>query len=328
MLITLPSYKEIKTAYAIKKKIINSLKLSVLEIFNRKDKKLIVVVGPCSIHSEKDVLDYAEKLSCLQKKLKNILLVMRVFYEKPRTENSWKGFVSDPYMDNSYNLSDGIIKTRELLIKISNLNIPIASEILDPNLVFYFDDIISYGFIGARTVSSQIHRQLASSFNFPVGFKNSLDGDISNLVNALKIASKKQSFVKLEENCLSQSLTKGNKFAHPVLRGTKNFINYDEKSIYELSEILKNENLNKNISIDCSHGNSQYNYKKQIDVINYLLNENIFNKFNIISLMIESFIFEDRQPITKNIKYGISITDGCLGYEDTENMILKIDKNL
>ena len=236
----LPSFKELKKKYPLdgyQKKFIDYSKTFCRDIFNKSSKKLVVITGPCSIHDEGQTLLYADKLKNLQKDLKNIFLVMRVFFEKPRSKNSWKGFLYDPKLDKSNNIQDGILKVRKLLLKITTKKVPIATEFLDPNLSSYFDDLISWGFIGARTSASTLHRHLASSLRIPIGFKNALDGDVDIAINAVIIAKNTQNYVSFDENgkiCQIESL--GNKFSHIVLRGSKTEINYDKKS---LDQVLK-----------------------------------------------------------------------------------------
>lgn len=329
-----PTYKDLKQKITIRNdnlKFLDYTKSFCKNVFFKKTlNKLIVFAGPCSIHSEKESLIYAEKLKNLQKDLKNIFLIMRVFYEKPRSENSWKGFLYDPNLDNSLNIETGLIKTRKLLLDITHMRVPIATEIVDPNVFNYFNDLITWGFIGARTSSSPLHRHFASSMKIPVGFKNTLDGDVKIAINAAITSKNKQSFISIDDDGrICQKSSSGNEFSHIVLRGSKTSINYDEKSLINTSELMKEKKQNFPIIIDCSHGNSRYIYQNQIKAFEYILGLIEKEIFPIIGVMLESNLKEGKQNLNPlNLRFGKSITDPCIDFEKTKDLIFKADEKL
>ncbi|NGX34646.1 MAG: Phospho-2-dehydro-3-deoxyheptonate aldolase, Tyr-sensitive [Candidatus Anoxychlamydiales bacterium] len=332
--ICFPTYKGLK-----QKLTLNSDNLKFLEdskkicknIFYKNSlNKLIIFTGPCSIHSEKEALLYAEKLKILQKDLKNIFLIMRAYFEKPRSENSWKGFLYDPNLDNSFDIETGLKKTRNLLIDITKMRVPIATEIVDPNVFNYFDDLITWGFIGARTSASSLHRHFASSLKIPIGFKNALDGDIKIAINGAFISKNKQNFISVDENGkICQTKSNGNKLSHIVLRGSKTSINYDEKSLNNTLKLMKEKNQNFPIIIDCSHGNSQYTHLNQINAFEYTMDMIKEKKYPIIGIMLESNLKAGKQALDLlNLRFGKSITDSCISFEETKDLIKTADEKL
>ncbi len=299
---------------------LSNIQKQIKNIFLKKDRRKIIFVGPCSIHSAKEALIYASKLKKLQEEVKDtLLLVMRFYYEKPRSKSTWRGFLYDPNLDGTNNILSGIIKTRQLLLKITQLQIPVSTEILDPYTGYFFDDLISWGFIGARTVHSQIHRQLASNFLFPVGFKNDISGNVSTAVEAAYFANQKHCFFTInQEGILSATESNGNPYTHLVLRGSNLKTNYDKHSVTK-AENLMHKKLP--IVIDSSHGNSQKNYKKQIEVFKNIIKQSKINP-SIIGTMLESNLIEGKQPIHPiNLRFGVSITDSCISFEDTKQLI-------
>lgn len=329
----LPSYKQLKEKYPINPKELVYLKKTkkiIKDIFFQKNKKIIIFTGPCSIHDEESTLLYAEKLKNIQKNLKNIFLIMRVFFEKSRTKNDWRGFLYDPDLNNTYNIKKGIIKVRELLINLAKKNVACCYEILDPNISFYFDDLISWSFIGARTSASFLHRQYASLLSMPVGFKNALDGNIDDAINGAITAKSPQKFVSISENgTICQINSDGNPMSHIVLRGSKTCINYDKPSLESVDKKIKKNNLNIPIIIDCSHGNSLNNYLNQIEAFKNILKTINEKKFPIIGIMLESNLIEGKQIFNPlNLRFGLSITDPCLSFEKTQELILLADKHL
>ena len=327
-----PTYTDLKQKLALEDadlKFLNNAKRFCKNIFCKKNlNKLIVFAGPCSIHSVDEALLYAEKLKNLQKELKNIFLIMRVFYEKPRSENSWKGFLYDPALDNSLSIETGLIKTRKLLLDITKMRVPIATEIVDPNVFNYFEDLVTWGFIGARTSASPIHRHFSSSLKIPIGFKNALDGDVDIAINGAYTSENKQSFISIDDaGMVCQKKTFGNEFSHIVLRGSKTSINYDEKSLDNTIKLMKEKNKKFPIIIDCSHGNSRYTYQNQIKAFEYTFRLIKKKKYPIIGVMLESNLAKGNQSLNPlNLKFGKSITDPCIDFEKTKDLILKADK--
>ena len=299
---------------------------------NNLDNKLVLFVGPCSIHNYDECIEYAKFIKKSIKKYKNLFIVMRLYFEKPRTIKGWKGYLYDPLLDNSNNIKFGIYNTRKLLIEITKMRIPIATEFLDTIIPQYIDDLITWGCIGARTVESQLHRQLASGLSMFIGFKNRTDGNIDIAVNAMISAHEKHSFFGIDINGKAAIIhTNGNKNTALILRGSTSNNNINIETLEYSTKLLKKNNLNNNIIIDLSHGNTihngEKNYKKQIDNINLILS--LKKQFcNITALMIESNINEDNQDINnKPLKYGISVTDKCINIDDTDD-IFKLLNNL
>lgn len=300
---------------------------SLRNILERKDKRLFVVVGPCSIHDPVAGLDYARRLRGLQEKVKDeMLLIMRVYFEKPRTTTGWKGYINDPYMDDSFRVDEGMEKARKFLLDVCELGLPTATEALDPISPQYLGDLIAWTAIGARTTESQTHREMSSGLSTPVGFKNGTDGDISIAINAILSASHPHSFLGLNgQGRVSIVRTSGNQYGHVVLRGGGDRPNYDTVSVAMAQQALLKAKLPPNIVVDCSHANS---YKKpelqplvMADVVNQIANGNK----DIVGVMIESNIVAGNQPIPEDLsqlQYGCSVTDACVDWATTEKMLL------
>lgn len=316
--------KQLKEKYPInikeKKFILKSRKIISNIIYN-KDPRFLIVCGPCSIHDTHTSMDYAIRLNELSIKFINHLyIIMRVYYEKPRTSLGWKGFIYDPDLNGTSNITLGLTKVRNLYIQLIRIKQPIATEILNPLFAYYFNDLISWSAIGARTVSSQIHREIASYLINPVGFKNSLDGNIKNACHAILTASEAHNFIGINQNghvCIINSL--GNINSHIILRGG-NFPNYFQQNIYDCKKQMQTFSLPEAIMIDCNHGNSGKNEKKQIQVAESILKYLSIHKRSIIGLMLESHINSGNQTwnLPRNkIKYGISLTDPCISWDDT-----------
>ena len=298
-------------------------------ILNGKDKRFLLIAGPCSIHDTKAAFDYALRLSALQKKYADFFyIVMRSYFEKPRTSLGWRGLIVEPDLDGFINIGKGLEKARSFLIKLAKLKLPAAAELLDPIIPQYIADLVSWASIGARTSESQIHRELASGLSMPVGFKNATGGDISAAVNGIISARLPHAFLGIARNGLSAIMhTTGNQDSHLVLRGGTDKPNYDKASVLNAADILKKENIESGILIDCSHGNSQRIPSKQKDV---LLNS-LALRFSkdacaecIRGCMLESFIREGRAEIADcrlPENYGKSITDPCIGWETTEALL-------
>lgn len=298
---------------------------AIQNILVNKDHRRMVIVGPCSLHDCHATLDYAEKLKQLQQRVNDkILIIMRAYFEKPRTTVGWKGMIYDPHLDNSYDIEGGLRQGRELLLSIAKAGLPAAIEFLDPIVPQYLADLVSWAAIGARTTESQIHRQMASGLSMPVGFKNSTDGNLSPAVDAIKAASSAHSFMGIDRN--GQAViaeTSGNKYGHLVMRGGSDCPNYGSEYVAFAEVLLRKAGISTGVIIDCSHANSQKDYKKQrgvfLDVAEQIRQGNQL----IAGVMLESFINEGSQPFTKpkDLKYGISLTDSCVGWEETEELI-------
>jgi len=296
----------------------------IQNILDKKDSRLLIITGPCSIHDPDSALKYTQRLKKLSTEIKDkAVLVMRTYFEKPRTQLGWKGFLYDPDINDTNNIQKGYEETRKLLLKINELEIPTATEFLGLLTPPYYEDLISYTAIGARTVESQPHREMASGLSMPVGMKNNTEGNILSAINAIKSATGKHYFVggNLKRNYTIIQTT-GNPYAHLILRGGKN-PNYDEKSISQAEELLEENKLSKSIVIDCSHANSNKDYTKQIEVFQSAIYQKRKNS-NIIGVMLESHLNSGNQKIPQDIsqlKYGVSITDACINWETTEKII-------
>ena len=296
-------------------------------ILDEKDKRIFAVVGPCSIHDPVAAIEYANKLKKLSDEVSdNIFIIMRVYFEKPRTTIGWKGLINDPMLDGSFKVNDGIRIGRKLLLDIVDLNLPTGTEYLDLISPQYISDIISWGAIGARTTESQCHRELASGLSCPVGFKNGTDGNLQIVFDAIKSASGAHHFLSVTKEGNSAIFsTSGNSYCHTILRGGTKKVNYDEKSIDEVSARLDKASLPQQIVVDCSHANSLKDHKKQMLVVDDLAKQLCGGENRIKGLMIESNLVEGNQNINdKNLVYGKSVTDACIGWEDTEKAIFKL----
>jgi 3-deoxy-7-phosphoheptulonate synthase len=295
----------------------------IQNILDKKDNRLLVIVGPCSIHDIKAAKEYALLLKSIQRELSDsIIIVMRTYFEKPRTKIGWKGLINDPDLNNSFNINKGLKIARKLLIDLNEIGIPTAIEFLDTISPQYLSDLISWGAIGARTVESQLHRELVSGLSMPIGFKNSTDGNINIAIDAIEASKHSHKFLGINYYGLSSIIkTKGNNYSHIILRGSRNNTNFEKNYIDNTFKILLDKKIIPNIIIDCSHGNSQKKYKNQIKVVEYLV-ELIKNGYNnITGLMIESHIYEGNQKLDINnldkLVYGKSITDECINWNDT-----------
>lgn len=305
----------------------------VENILDRKDKRLLVVVGPCSIHDTEAAIDYAQRLSSLSKKVEqSMAIVMRVYFEKPRTTVGWKGLINDPHMDESFDIESGLRKARTLLIDINKLGLPAGTEALDPISPQYLGDLISWSAIGARTTESQTHREMASALSSPVGFKNGTDGGLSVAINALHSVSKPHSFLGINgEGQVAVTKTKGNRYGHIVLRGGSKGPNYGSVSIALVEKELGEAKLPSNIIVDCSHANSNKDHNLQPLVFNDCVHQIIEGNRSIVGMMLESNIGPGNQKLQsdiKSMKYGVSITDACIDWETTEKTILEAHDKL
>ncbi|MCF8216048.1 MAG: 3-deoxy-7-phosphoheptulonate synthase [Chlorobium sp.] len=294
-------------------------------IMNGTDRRLLVIVGPCSIHNVDSALDYAKRLSVLRTALQQELcIMMRVYFEKPRTTVGWKGFINDPHLDDSYDIEHGLYYARKLLIDINKMGIPAATEFLDPITPQYVADVLSWAAIGARTIESQTHRQMASGLSMPVGFKNSTDGRLGVAVDAIRSAMHPHSFLGIDQDGFSSVITtKGNPCGHLVLRGGVT-PNYDAKSIAEAEVLLEKAGLTQFLLVDCSHANSGKKHSQQLKVWENILSQKAAGNRSIAGVMIESNICSGNQPFPEDpekLRYGVSITDECISWEETERML-------
>ncbi len=299
-------------------KLVYGTRNEISQILHNKDDRLFVVVGPCSIHDTESALEYAEKLALQNKKLnKNILIIMRVYFEKPRTTVGWKGLINDPDINETFNIAKGIELARKLLINIAELGLPAGTEFLDPISPQYVTDVISWGAIGARTAESQIHRELASGLSCPIGIKNGTDGGLKAAIDGIQAANHSHVFLgATKEADIAMLKTAGNNDTHIILRGGKE-PNYDLESVNSTLTALREAEVNESIMIDASHGNSQKKFKQQIPVIESISDQILNGNNNIKGVMIESHLNEGNQKISESLKYGQSITDACMGWEDT-----------
>ena len=298
----------------------------IKDIIQRRDKRLIVVVGPCSIHDTDAALKYAAKLADLSRKVDDqLLLIMRVYFEKPRTTVGWKGLINDPDMDGSHLISKGLGIARGLLSKMTALSVPVANEMLDPITPEYVADLISWGAIGARTTESQTHREMSSGLSFPVGFKNGTDGNLQIAIDAMKAAQHPHSFLGINrEGRTSIIQTSGNPDVHIVLRGGSKKANYCPEDIANTEEQLNKNGLLPTIMVDCSHGNSNKDYQKQPEVMECVVDQILAGNSSISGVMIESNLEAGSQKIPADIsqlKYGVSITDACIDWATTEKIL-------
>jgi len=305
---------------------------SIQDIMDKKERRLFVVVGPCSIHDPKAAWEYANRLKRVAALVKpTIQVVMRVYFEKPRTTTGWKGLINDPRMDDSFRIEEGILTARRLLLKFNELGLPCATEALDPVIPQYIADLISWSAIGARTTESQTHRELASGLSMPVGLKNATDGGTQIAINGIQSARSSHHFLGLSPDGRSAVIrTTGNPYAHIVLRGGAK-PNFDPESIRACEEALAKANLPVNIVVDCSHGNSNKDYRLQPVAFESALSQVEAGNRSIVGMMLESHLNEGNQPIPKDLKdlkYGVSVTDACINWDTTEGILLDAHKRL
>ena len=298
----------------------------VIRILRQEDPRLLVIIGPCSIHDEKSALEYATCLSQLQKELADKMeIVMRVYFEKPRTTIGWKGLINDPHLDGSQDIETGLRNARKLLLEIVGLGLPAATEFLDPVVPQYIADLITWAAIGARTTESQTHREMASGLSMPVGLKNATDGSLQVAIDAMGATRHAHSFLGMNEDGVTSIVrTNGNPDAHVVLRGGRAMTNYDAASIKAAEEKLLSEKLPPVLMVDCSHANSEKKFAKQEEVWRSVIEQRVGGTKSLIGLMVESHLSEGNQPIPKTLselRYGVSITDSCIGWETTERML-------
>jgi len=304
----------------------------VSDILSGRDSRFMVIVGPCSIHNLDAAKEYAHKLKTLSEELKESLyIVMRVYFEKPRTTIGWKGLISDPDMDNSLDVDKGLYQSRKFLAWLADLGIPAATEALNPITPQYLADLISWCAIGARTTESQTHREMSSGLSMTVGFKNGTDGNLKMAVNAIKACSSPQSFLGInDKGQISTFKAKGNKSAHIILRGGIK-PNYHSEDIKGCEKLLQKNDLPGRIMVDCSHDNSNQDYRLQGNVVKEISAQIVAGNKSIFGIMLESNLFAGNQKILDNqneMKYGVSVTDGCIDWEETQTILRNLAERL
>ncbi|MEI6891385.1 MAG: 3-deoxy-7-phosphoheptulonate synthase [Pontiella sp.] len=314
--------KELPLGNALTEKVLADRKI-VRDIIHLKDDRLLIIIGPCSIHDPEAALDYAKRLAALAEKVKDrYFIVMRVYFEKPRTTIGWKGFINDPKLDNTCDMEFGLHAARQLLLDIASLGLPIATEFLDPIVPQYTADLVSWSAIGARTTESQTHREMSSGLSMPVGFKNATDGNIEIAINAIESASNPHCFLGIDQDGRSAMVrTSGNPNTHLVLRGGKG-PNFQYPEVTYAACKLEAAGLEPSLMVDCSHANANKVALNQVKVWDSILAQRARGNCPITGAMVESFIKEGNQKISGDMEYGLSITDQCIDWETTEKMLL------
>ncbi len=317
--------EKIPTTVEVNRKIQESRQI-VNNIIQNKDDRILAIVGPCSIHDPKAAMEYAHKLKEISDKVSDkIYIVMRTYFEKPRTVGGWKGLIIDPDLDGSYNIEKGLTMARSLLIDIIKLGLPVGCEVLDPIVPQYIDELMSWSAIGARTTESQTHRNLSSGLSVSVGFKNSTNGNIENAINAIKSAALPAAFIGVDRlGNMSVIRTKGNSLGHLILRGGNTGPNYYDEKVEEARDELIKNNLQPSIIVDCSHANSGKKAYRQKRVLKNVIEQINYGEKSIRGFMLESNIKAGCQKIVKDInslEYGVSITDECISIDDTKEML-------
>lgn len=299
---------------------------TIQAILEGRDPRMLVVVGPCSIHDAQAALDYARRLADLKHKYdQRLYIVMRVYFEKPRTTTGWKGLINDPHLDGSFDIAEGIRRARKLLLDITDLGLPAGTEMLDPITPQYIDDLIAWAAIGARTTESQTHRQMASGLSMPVGYKNATNGSLQVAIDAMQAARHPHHFLGIDEtgrSCIVS--TRGNAAGHVILRGGSGKPNYHPDNVQHAAKQLQNAGLDPVLMVDCSHANSGKKHEQQQVVWQSLIQQRRGGQKAIVGAMIESNLHEGRQDIPQNVsqlQYGVSVTDACIGWEKTEQLL-------
>lgn len=330
------SPNEVKASLPLSEAAVSTVMKGQHDVFNvltGKDHRLLVVVGPCSVHDMEAAKEYAKRLKTLSEKVGDtLLIVMRTYFEKPRTTVGWQGFINDPNLDGSFDIETGLREARKLLLEVNELGMPTAGEALDLITPQYIQDLISWTAIGARTVESQNHRKMASGFTSAVGFKNSTNGDVSLAINAILSSSRPNNFLSVSPDGKTAVVrTKGNPYCHVVLRGGKTGPNFDAEHIKEIETQLSSKELPLNIMVDCSHANSGKKHDQQHVVLDDIISQIENGNNSICGVMIESNINEGNQSIPENhcdLEYGVSITDACIDWKETEKLLLKTAEKL
>lgn len=306
---------------------------AIRDILDRKDPRLFIVIGPCSIHDVDAAKDYAAQLKKLADEVQDsLLLVQRVYFEKPRTTVGWKGLINDPYMNDTFKIEDGLHIARKLLLEMAEAGLPTATEALDPITPQYLQDLITWSAIGARTTESQTHREMSSGLSSPVGFKNGTDGSLDVAINAMLSVRHPHRFLGIDaDGKAAVTVTRGNPYAHVVLRGGGGKPNYDSVSVALAEQALRKAKVSTNIMVDCSHANSNKDPALQTLVMENITNQILEGNQSIVGLMVESNLRHGNQSIPADLsqlEYGVSVTDGCIGWDDTESAIRNMAEKL
>lgn len=326
--IPLTSPRQLKTDFPITDEVsdlVSQAREDLIQILNGEDSRLVAMVGPCSIHDVDAAMEYARKLQRVAHDVRDrILVIMRVYFEKPRTTVGWKGLINDPHLDDSFDIGTGLKLARQVLLDVAKLGIPAATELLEPVTPQYIADLITLTAIGARTTESPTHRQMASGLSMPVGYKNGTDGELQVAIDAMIAARSPHSFLGIDQDgqtCIVN--TTGNPFGHVILRGGRSGPNYQAAAVGSAVERLTQAGLAPGLVVDCSHANSNKDYKRQSIVWEDVVDQRITGNRNIIGLMLESNLLPGKQDLRdpNNLQYGVSITDGCIGWDETERLL-------
>ena len=325
-------YREDVAISDFSSKVVAESRETVSKIIDGQDKRILLITGPCSIHDVDAGLEYASRLTELSKEVKNFYIVMRVYFEKPRTTVGWKGLINDPDLDNTFKLDKGYRKARTFLAGVTSMGMPTATEFLDPFTPQYLADFVSWGAIGARTTESQTHRQMASGLSMPIGFKNGTGGSIQIAVDAMTAARDEHAFLGINEQGQSCIIhTTGNKYSHLILRGSTQGTNFDEKSVSDALSLVESQGMSPTVVVDCSHANCGKDHKKMNIAFKELIRQRS-KKINpgIVGIMLESHINEGNQKLSDpaELAYGVSITDPCINWEETVELIKEADQEI
>lgn len=328
--------KELKSAMpstAAMRQTVVDAREGIKAILTREDPRMLLVVGPCSMHNEAQAIEYANRLAVLSKEVNDrLLIVMRLYFEKPRTTIGWKGMINDPHLNNTYDITTGLRIARHIFMVLANLGLPAGTEMLDPIVPQYTAELVSWCAVGARTTESQTHREMSSGLSMPVGFKNSTDGNLQVAINALVASRSPQRFLGIDQEgrtCIIE--TSGNPYGHIILRGGGNKTNYDEASVRAAQAELTAAGLEPTVLVDCSHANSNKDYRNQPTVWRDVVAQRAAGNDGIIGMMLESNIHEGNQSLgddPSKLQYGVSITDACVNWETTEELIREAYDNL
>lgn len=302
----------------------------VRAVLNGEDSRLLVIVGPCSLHDPVAALEYADRLAGLAPQVSDrLLLVMRAYVEKPRTTVGWKGLLYDPHLDGSGNMAEGLALSRQLMLSIAERGLPVATELLQPLATGYLDDLLSWAAIGARTSESQTHREMVSGLDLPVGFKNGTDGGLAIACDAMLSAAHPHHYFGVDDDGLPALIhAQGNPDTHLVLRGGHSGPNYQSDAVAHARAVLERRGITARLVVDCSHANSGKDPLRQPEVLASVIDQRLTGNTSLRGVMLEGYLFDGCQPLTGELRYGVSITDGCLGWDSTKNVLLSAAERL